>query len=88
MTAGGTLSLKTGDGVSFYGLFFSVSILDRDNVLSKTRREQKSLDLGYKLNEDRVDKFTVDVEDDNYANDYMFHKDNYSDYEIFIEDLE
>ena len=80
--------MKTGDGVSLYGLFFSVSILDRDDVLSKTRREQKSLDLGNQLNEDRVYKFTVNVEDDNDANDYLFHKDNFSDYKIFIEDLE
>ena len=74
MTAGGTLSLKTGDVMHLYGLYFSVSILGHKNVFSDQRRKHKSLDLR-------------DIEDDNVAHDDMFHNDTNLDYNMFIEDM-
>ena len=85
MTAGGTLSLKTGNAMRLYGLYFSVSILGPNNVFSDTRRKHKSLGLGIQPNDD---SFTRDIEDDNVAYDDMFHEDNNLDYNMFIEDLE
>ena len=92
MAAGGTLSLKAGDPGGWSrlnGVHFSVSILNRNNVLKETQRKPKRLYLGNQLNEDGReghDNVTMKFEDNNDVNNYTFPKDNYADYNMFIED--
>ena len=95
MAAGGTLSIKAGDPGGWgqlSGVHFSVSILKRNHVLKETQRKPKRLYLGNQLNEERDRKghehVTMKFEDDNDANNDIFPKDNYADYNMFLEDEE